>query len=122
MDELFQGIFLNMRTDGYEFSKEGLDLLLTVMERIFYDYRFRQACSFYGANDAVFGHWVGHATYQSTLEAANAEYPIDELQSTIHQIEYSGSAAELMQNGMFKKTASNDFITYLKITGRNNNE
>ena len=122
MDALFQGIFLDMRADGYEFSKENLDLLLKVMERIFYDYRFRQAHNFYGASDAIFGHWVGHATYQSTLEAADAEYPIDELQSTIYQIEYSGGAAELMQNGMFKKTASNDFITYLKITGRNNNE
>jgi len=110
-------MFINMRNDGYEFDKVQLDTILTVMERLFYDYRFRQAYHYYSAGSDVYSHWVEGYSAQKGVCEAESEYPLDELQSTIHQIEYTGGAAELMPSGMFKKTNANDFITYLKNIG-----
>ena len=122
LDSEYLDMFIDMKSDDFEYCKEQLDITLKVMERIFYDYRFRQAHHYYGISDAVYGHWVGQNTPQSGLIQAESEYPIDELQSTIHQAEYSAGAAELMPNGMFKKTNANDFITYIKNMGEIDNE
>jgi len=122
LDSTFQDMFINMKSDGYEFNKVQLDTILKVMERIFYDYRFRQAYHYYGGSGNVYSHWVESHGAQSGIIQAESEYPIDELQSTIHQMEYTGGVSELMADGMFKKTSENDFITYLKNMGEIENE
>ena len=122
LDSTFQDMFISMKNDGYEFNKVQLDTLHKVMERIFYDYRFRQAYHYYGASSSLYSHWVENYGAQAGIIQAESEYPIDELQSTIHQIEYNGGAAALETNGMFKKTSANDFITYFKNIGGIDNE
>ena len=87
---------------------------------MFYDYRFRQAQSYYGATDAVYNHWAGMINPQAGLYQAESEYPLDELQATIHQVQYSAGSAELMPDGRFKKTNANDFITYINNMGEIN--
>ena len=122
MDDTYVGMFVEMKSDDFEFTKESLDTTLEVMQRIFYDYRFRQSHQWYGCSDAVYNHWVGHSAPQSGLIEAESQYPLDELQSTIYQMEYNAGSAELMPNGMFKKTNGNDFITYIKTIGETDNE
>ena len=122
MDDTYLDMIVNMKSDDFEFNKLQLDVTLKVMERIFYDYRFRQMSSYHGSADAVYNHWVGQSTPQAGLCQAESEYPIDELQATIHQIEFSAGCAELMPDGRFKKSNSNDFITYLKNIGEIDNE
>ena len=120
MDDTYLDMFIDMKSDDFEFNKEQLDTTLEVAKRIFYDYRFRQANSYYGSSDAIYNHWVGNSTPQAGLCQAESEFPLDELQATIHQIEYSAGSAELMPNGMFKKTNANDFITYINNMGEIN--
>ena len=119
-DDTYLDMIINMKSDDFEFNKEQLDTTLKVMERIFYDYRFRQMHSYHGSSDAVYSHWAGQNHPQVGICEAESEYPLDELQATIHQIEFSAGSAELTPNGMFKKTNGNDFITYIKNIGETN--
>ena len=121
LDDKFNTIFRLMRTtDDYEPSKLFLDALYETMERIFYDWRYRDTYNSTGINPAVHHHWVEDYEPQRSIKAANDKYPLDELQSAIMLAQHSAGTIGTDENGQLRKTIDNDFVTYLKGIGEYN--